>query len=100
LQIADKEKLEEFLIDSIHDGVINGKIDELNGQLLVTFHQQVGLRLRWMVFIYKKKFQREFGKAQWEDLQTRMGVLLKNLDLFRTNLQMMILGEEGGGELP
>ena len=43
LDIGDEDQLEEFLIDAIRANAINGKIDELNGHLAVTFHQQVSL---------------------------------------------------------
>jgi hypothetical protein len=41
LDIEDEEELEEFLIDAIRAEAINAKIDDLNGQLEITFHQQV-----------------------------------------------------------
>ena len=45
LEIPDEEALEEFLIDAIRAEAINGKIDEFNKQLVVTFHQQVFVRI-------------------------------------------------------
>jgi hypothetical protein len=96
LDIEDEEELEEFLIDAIRAEAINAKIDDLNGQLEITFHQQVLFiyTYAFSVILPLPLFQRVFGSAQWEQLQSRMAILIENLKDFQQNLSTVVANGE------
>ncbi|KAL3069694.1 hypothetical protein niasHS_015928 [Heterodera schachtii] len=77
LDISDRDQLEEFIVDAIHANAIQGKINELDDQLMVSFYQQ-----------------RVFQRAQWEQLHVRLGALLENARWFRDNMQSVVAVEE------
>lgn len=81
LEISDEQELEEFIIDAIRNEAINGKIDEMNSQLIITFYQQ-----------------RVFGQVQWLQLQKRLATLVGNLQEFHTALYEVVVGDKAGVE--
>ncbi|KAI6234582.1 PCI domain-containing protein [Aphelenchoides fujianensis] len=76
LDIAGEEPLEEFLIDALQCKAINGKIDQVNNQFVVTGFEH-----------------RVFGRPQWELLQGRLTALLRNIKRSHANLDKLVAGE-------
>jgi len=76
LNIKDEEQLEEFLIDAIRINAINGKINDVKKELVITSFQY-----------------RTFDRPQWELLQKRLGTLLDNLKDAYSNLKDIHLVE-------
>jgi len=59
----DVEKVEPWVVRALSEGVIDGRIDQLNHKVLV-----------------KSAFQREFGKAEWAFLDSKLSQWTENLE--------------------
>jgi len=59
----DVEKVEPWVVRALSDGVIDGRIDQLNHKVLV-----------------KSAFQREFGKSEWAFLDSKLTQWTENLE--------------------
>jgi len=58
-----EENVERWVVRALSEGVIDGRIDQLNHKVLV-----------------KSSFQREFGKAEWAFLDSKLTQWTENLD--------------------
>merc|ERR1712185_421654 len=59
----DVDKVEPWVVRALSEGVIDGRIDQLNHKVLV-----------------KSAFQREFGKAEWAFLESKLVQWTENLE--------------------
>merc|ERR1712178_437537 len=59
----DSENVERWVVRALSEGVIDGRIDQLNHKVLV-----------------KSAFQREFGKAEWAFLDSKLTQWTDNLE--------------------
>jgi len=59
----DEDKIEKWVVKGLSEGVIDGRIDQLNHKVLV-----------------KSAFQREFGKAEWAFLDSKLTQWTDNLE--------------------
>merc|ERR1712070_817186 len=58
-----EDNVETWVVRALSEGVIDGRIDQLNHKVLV-----------------KSAFQREFGKSEWAFLDSKLGHWIENLD--------------------
>merc|ERR1712151_495305 len=58
-----EDNVERWVVRAISEGVIDGRIDQLNHEVLV-----------------KSAFQREFGKAEWKFLDDKLTQWTENLE--------------------
>jgi len=58
-----EDNVEQWVVRALSDGVIDGRIDQLNSKVLV-----------------KSAFQREFGKAEWAFLDSKLTCWTENLE--------------------
>merc|ERR1712178_581655 len=59
----NEENVERWVVRALSEGVIDGRIDQLNHKVLV-----------------KSAFQREFGKSEWAFLDAKLTQWTENLD--------------------